>query len=260
MSGLVVAFDTATDALAIALARKEGESLELVAAVDFYARRAALSNLLPALGDLLAGEGLVSRDIDSLVVGLGPGSFTGVRIGVATAKGLAHGLGVPLFGVSTLEAVAWRLADTSGLVGVVGDAMRGEVYPAVFRAAGGRVERLTPDRVARPAAAANEFRALEEPITLAGDGLGKYRQVFETGLGDRALVADEALWAPTGAGLIAAFGSALRRGQPGDGDPGALLPVYTRLSDAEENELDRQADGGHRVPPSGVHGAGGEVS
>lgn len=260
MSGLLIAFDTATDALAIGLARRDGDALELIASADFVARRAALSNLLPAIRDLLDREGFVPRDVDSVVVGLGPGSFTGVRIGVASAKGLAHGLGVPVFGVSTLEAVAWRHVSASGLVGVVGDAMRGEVYPAIFHVAEGRVERRTPDRVTRPAAAAADFVSLGEPIMLAGDGLAKYRDVFESAMGERAVFAEEPLWAPTGAGLIAAFGAALGRGEEGDGDAGGLLPVYTRLSDAEENELLRPPTGAAPVPPSGVRGDAGGAS
>lgn len=256
MNGLLLAFDTATDAIALAVARREGpDGSEVLASSDFHARRAALSNLLPAASGMLAHEGIEPADLAAIVVGRGPGSFTGVRIGVATAKGLSHGLGVPLFGVSTLKAVAWRLARAEGLVAVLGDAMRGEVYPALFRAGEGRVARLTPDRVARPQVAAEELAALGEPVMLTGDGLAKYRDVFEAALGDLASVADESLWAPTGAGLVAAFDAAIERGDVGDGDPGSLLPVYTRLSDAEENEQIRGVGSETRVtPPSGVRG------
>lgn len=255
----VLAFDTATDAIALALGRREGDAVTVVAQADQLARRAALSLLLPAVRELLGARGLAPGDIDAVVVGRGPGSFTGVRIGVASAKGLAHGLGVPLFGVSTLDAVAWGLVGTdrparvSGLVGVVGDAMRGEVYPALFRASEGRVERLTPERVCRPDDAARDFAAAAHPVTLVGDGLAKYLDVFERQLHGRCAIAEEPLWRPSGAGVLAAFAAALVRGDEGDGDPAALLPVYTRLSDAEENERAR-AGAGAQVPPSGVGG------
>jgi tRNA threonylcarbamoyl adenosine modification protein YeaZ len=151
MSRLVLAFDTATDRCALGLGRWTEEGVETRVTADFEAPRAALGRLLPAVRDLLVAEGLAPGDLCEVVVGRGPGSFTGVRIGVATAKGLAHGLGTPLFGTGTLDAIAWACAGRfSGVLGVVGDAMRGEVYPALFTLADGKARRLTEDRVAHP--------------------------------------------------------------------------------------------------------------
>ena len=131
--GIVLAFDTATESVAIGVGVRRGGSVEVLATRDFEAPRAAMSGLLPALSELLGEMSLSPGDASQVVVGRGPGSFTGVRIGVATAKGLAHGLGVPLFGVGTLDAIAWGVPeDWSGTLAVVGDAMRGEVYPALF--------------------------------------------------------------------------------------------------------------------------------
>ncbi len=254
--GVQLAFDTSTDAIAIALMQRDGAKVELRAARDFEARRAALSRLLPATRELLAAQGMAIGELTGIVVGRGPGSFTGVRIAVATAKGLAHGLGVPLYGLSTLDAVAWRLRDHQGLVGVVGDAMRGEVYPALFRAHEGRMERLAPDRVASPQEAAEEFARAGEPILLAGNGLVKYRGVFEASLGNRAVCSEESLWAPSGLGLTRAYRAALAAGEIGSGDPGTLLPVYTRLSDAEENERVRAGLPARPTPTTGVGGPG----
>jgi N6-L-threonylcarbamoyladenine synthase len=192
-------------------------------------------------------------DVDAVVVGRGPGSFTGVRIGVAAAKGLAHGLGVPLYGVGTLDAVAERFAGREGLVGVVGDAMRREVYPALFRLSGGRMQRLTPDAVSLPASAAEAWRALGEPVLLAGNGLRKYAAVFAEALGPSCQVAPEPLWTPTGESLLVTAWRAREAGTLGDGDAGALLPVYTRLSDAEEAERAGCGSAGD-TPASGVGG------
>ncbi len=120
-----------------------------------------------------------------MIVGRGPGSFTGVRIGVATAKGLAHGLSCPLWGVSTLDAVAWTFAHNEATVAVVGDAMRGEVYPALFRvrrrhAWSGSPPTASPSRPTSPPSGPGSA----EPLVLAGNGLRKYAAIFSEALGD----------------------------------------------------------------------------
>lgn len=255
MSELVLAFDTASEQVAIALGERDGERVTHLDSADFEASRRALGELLPAARDLLAGNGRTPRDLSAIVVGRGPGSFTGVRIGVATAKGLAHGLGVPLWGVGTLDAVAWRSSAYQGLFGVLGDAMRKEVYPALFRCEGGRVRRLEPDTVAQPAAVAARWSVLDEPLLVTGNGLAKYGELFDRPADHMTLAAPE-MWTPSGAGLLAAWEDAIRRGDLGDGTPGGLLPIYTRLSDAEENERLR-AGREESLPASGVDGPDG---
>lgn len=252
MSALVLAVDTSTEQVAIGLGSRDGCAVSPVASIDFEASRRALTELLPAVQTLLSANGHHPRDLAGVVVGRGPGSFTGVRIGVASAKGLAHGLGVPLWGVGTLDAVAWRSSAHEGLLGVLGDAMRKEVYPALFRCEGGRVTRLAADTVAHPHDVAEEWAALDEPVLVVGNGLAKYRELFDRP-GSGLTVGDPALWAPTGLGLLAAYEAALTDGSLGDGSVGGLLPIYTRLSDAEENErirLGREES----VPSSGVDG------
>ena len=242
MRALVLAFDTAGDTIAVGLGIRTGDEVALVGRSDFSARRQANARLLHTIADLLDQSGRAPSELSEIVVGLGPGSFTGVRIGVATAKGIAQGLGVPLYGVSTLDAIAWRLKDATGTVAVVADAARGEVYPALFEIAGGAVTRLTPDTVMRPEAAAELFADQGRDIVLTGDGLVRYADVLCAS--ERMTCADEHLWAPSGEGLLAAYLAAQRATMLGDGDPAAVLPVYTRLSDAEENERARAAEAG----------------
>lgn len=261
---LMLAFDAATEHVAIALAEVSEHEVRVLAERDFPARRAALSALLPSVREVLAGVGTGVRDVGIVAVGRGPGSFTGVRIAVATAKGLAQGLAAPLVGFGTLDAVAWRHAGREGLVGVVGDAMRGEVYPCLFRCGDGTCERLDEYRVASPGDAAAAWAAtIDEPILLAGNGLAKYRATFADALGARAVIAEESLWTPTGRSAVAAavaesvepsLGDVLAKAPASVTDPGVLLPVYTRLSDAEENEARRSG----ATPASGVAGPGGE--
>jgi len=255
VSGLVLAFDTASEQVAIALGLRDGGAIELVADADFEASRQALSALLPAVQAMLSESGHHPRDLAEIVVGRGPGSFTGVRIGVATAKGIAHGLGVPLYGVGTLDAVAWRSSAYEGLLGVIGDAMRKEVYPALFRIEAGSVRRLAPDTVAHPESVVQAWTKLDEPVLVVGNGLRKYRELFDRP--DHGLVlGDSALWPPSGAGLLAAYAASIADGSRTDGLPGDLLPIYTRLSDAEENERDRAGLTGG-LPVSGVDGPEG---
>jgi bifunctional N6-L-threonylcarbamoyladenine synthase / protein kinase Bud32 len=257
---LLLALDTSTEVTSVGLAWLVDDRADMIGSSTEDAPRAAMSRLLPMVDSLLAEHGLSPGDIAEIIVGRGPGSFTGVRIGVATAKGLAQGLGVGLVGVGTLDAIAWGFAGTDALLGVVGDAMRGEVYSALFRCEGGRVARLAPDRVARPGEAAAEWAELGESVLLAGNGLRKHGEDFSAALGASARFADEELWPPRPRGLFDAY-LALDDGERGEAapkDPGILLPIYTRLSDAEENEAARAA-AGDALPASGVAGNGGRA-
>ena len=141
--------------------------------------------------------------------------------------------------------------------------MRGEVYPALYRIEARRAVRLLPDRVARPEAVAEEWALAGDALRLAGNGLGKYGELFAGALGGLAEMTGRESWHPTGAGLIAAYADRLRSGRADApqadvlfGDAGALLPVYTRLSDAEENERARTGVMGSALPSTGVRGPG----
>lgn len=253
---LRLAVDTSTEEVAVGLGNVTYEGVHLLGETNIDVPRASLTHLVPAVMRLLDSAGRAMGDVETVVVGRGPGSFTGVRIGVSAAKGMAQGLGVPLHGVNTLDAVAERFVGRRGLVGVLGDAMRREVYPALYRLDDGTVTRLSGDTVETPAAVAAQWAALEEPILLAGNGLRKYADVFVEALGAGADLAPEALWTPTGESLLMASWRAMNAGAEGSGAVAALLPVYTRLSDAEETERARAGLG--VVPPaaSGVAGPG----
>ena len=238
----VLALDTASTQMVLALADFDEATAQatLLAARQVDAPRQANQVLLTHAGQLLGEAGLSIGDVDAIVAGRGPGSFTGVRIGVATAKGLACGLAAPLYGASTLDAVAWRAwhAGVRGRLGVVADAMRKEVYPVRYTLDDAGVTRLEPDTVAKPAQVAQAWADGEDDITLTGDGLLKYADLFE---GAPFSLASQELWLPDGQGLISAFAQTFHAGEAGTGDATALVPVYTRLSDAEENEQLRLA-------------------
>ena len=258
---LVLAIDTSTDMLACAVGEVAAPGaraavptrggLRVLAAGDRLCRRHANEELVSACEEVLTAAGKSMADVDVVLVGRGPGSFTGVRIGIATAKGLACGLERPLFGASTLDAVAWGVwrAGVRGLVGVVGDAMRREVYPGLYQVDEEGPRRLFEvERVAKVPVAVEEWAACadHDQITLAGDGLKKYRAQFEAA--GFARFASEEAWYPSGEGLLRAFVAGAADGShdvasaddsAAGGDPALVLPVYTRLSDAEENEAKR---------------------
>ena len=213
--------------------------LEMIASADQMCRRHANEQLVSVIDGMLAQCGMKRDEVDAVLTGTGPGSFTGVRIGVATAKGVACGLEVALHGTSTLDAVAWGVwrCGVRGLVGVVGDAMRKEVYPGLYRVDDEGAHRLfasesvmkVPDAVALWAG-----RADAGDIVLAGDGIAKYCALYEEA--GFARFAPEEAWYPSGEGLLRASLASQRFDAAETGDPALVLPVYTRLSDAEENE------------------------
>jgi N6-L-threonylcarbamoyladenine synthase len=247
-----VALDTATEQVAVAIGDLDRPGA-VVAHRSFHAPRAANEVLVLTVQDLLVEAGVCAVDLAAVACGRGPGSFTGVRIAVATAKGIAHGLRVPLVGFGTSDAIAFRV-PRPGLAGVVTDAMRGEIYPALFEVGGdGGIARLTPDRVATPEEAAREWAGLGREILVTGTGLRKHRAVFERVLGTKAVFAEERIWVPDGAsllraawtgeggGTLGAIAALPRAAAYAAAHPAVLLPVYTRLSDAEEAERRRAA-------------------
>ena len=159
----VLAFDTANEVIAIGLgALRPGErAVDLVASVEIEARRASNTQLLPRIDEVLARAGVPRESLACIVVGRGPGSFTGVRIAMATAKGIASALELPLVGVSSLDAVAWNAQQEGvrGSLAVVADAMRKEVYPVRYLLDDAGIERLEADRVVKAEDAARELAA-----------------------------------------------------------------------------------------------------
>ncbi len=238
----LLAFDTANEviALGIGVLDTKNKRVTSVYSETIEAHRASNTRLIPCIDQALSCCGITREQIACVVCGRGPGSFTGVRIALATAKGIAHALGVALIGVSTLEAIAWGAwkAGTRGTGVVVADAMRKEVYPVRFTLTDKGVARLDADTVEKADRAAEGLRVADMSLDFAaGDGLRKYRDLFEP----CAPVLDQDFWYATGEGLLMVVQALWAAGQvdPLDADrhnPSFALPVYTRLSDAEENE------------------------
>lgn len=177
-------------------------------------------DLMDGIEALLTEAGCRRDELRGLGVTVGPGSFTGVRIGLATARGLGYALDIPVTGLSTLEAVARAAAGSlEGPLCAVLEAGRGEVYAALFTL-GGTVERIGPDQVLRPEALA---KSLPAGVVLAGDGA----RLVAPCLVDPGRAAEPRLL-----GLVLAETAAAAAGTGGGYRPGEPAPHYIRSSDA----------------------------
>ena len=224
---LILAFESSARAASCALVRDEK-------LISQYSQCSGLTHsrtLLPMGEDMLKNAELTLADADLLAVAHGPGSFTGVRIGVSMVKGLAWALDKPCVGVSTLEAMAWHGLAAGGLICPVMDARRSQVYNALFRIVDGRPVRLTADRPLSLDELAEELRALNERAFLVGDGA----ELTEAWLRGRGI---DCVLAPENLRMQDAWGVAMAAADKTPGGPDALLPVYLRLSQAER---ERQA-------------------
>ena len=189
-------------------------------------------SLMPMTERCLESAGMSLADVDALAVTVGPGSFTGVRLGVATVKGLAHGSGKPCIPVNALEALAESCGrrDWDGLICPMQDARAGQIYGACFR----RGERLTEDRAVRLEDYLEAVRALHQgPWLFTGDGMRVHRERIREILGENALLAEPGccFLRPSAVALLAA-----RKGIGAAVDYLHLKETYLRPPNAEKNK------------------------
>ena len=194
------------------------------------------ATLMPMAVHLLENTGLTLEEMDVVAVAAGPGSFTGVRIGVAAAKGLAWPGDKPCAPCSTLESMAWQCAHVEGEICAAMDARRNQVYCARFRAEGGNLTRLTPDRALGLDRLSEEIRASGKPQTLVGDGAHLVRRALEE-RGLPCLLMPPHLLYQTAWGVARC---ALRMARAGElVSAAAMVPSYHRLSQAERERLEK---------------------
>ena len=229
---LILAFETSAKAASVALMdenRLLGESYQNTGMTHSQ-------TLLVMAEDLLKQCGKTAKDVTAVAVAEGPGSFTGVRIGVAAAKGFAWGREIPCYGVSTLEAMAESLAAFSGYVCPVMDARRAQVYNALFRAEGGKLERIAPDRAISLAELGEELEKLDGPVFLVGDGSELTHRTLGEKVTELVLPREHRMHQrAVGVALLAR-----RQAEAGLAPSGGELnPNYLRLSQAEREKLER---------------------
>ena len=188
--------------------------------------------LMSMVNDMMKSTGIKLDELDGIAVAAGPGSFTGIRIGVAAAKGLAWGADRPLCGVSTLAAMAHSCGREDVMICPVMDARRSQVYNAVFELSGGTLLRRAPDRTISLDELFLESQSYDKPFFFIGDG-AEISYKFFGEKGAKSIIADENIRLQT------AWGVAVESiGKP-FGDPGDVTPNYLRLSQAERERLER---------------------
>ena len=186
--------------------------------------------LLPMVESMLKNAGVTLADVDRIAVTVGPGSFTGLRIGVAAVKGMAMGAGKPCVAVSTLEAIAFNLTGSDCIVCACMDARCSQVYNALFRIESGRVSRICDDRAVRIEDLLAELSGVSGRIVLAGDGAELVHKAAE----GRYELAPYPLRHQRGSGVCCAAAD-----KPVT-EAAALMPSYLRLPQAERERMAKE--------------------
>jgi tRNA threonylcarbamoyladenosine biosynthesis protein TsaB len=223
----VLAFDTATDVVSVAVGRN-GEAL---GAVQLAAGRQHAERLVPAIAEVCDSAGVGLDRLAAIAVGIGPGRFTGLRVGVTTAKVMAQALAIPVVGIGSLDLIAYPLHHARREVVAVIDARRKEVFWARYRSVPGGLARVTDDAVDPPRDVVAELEAGGSEVLLAGDGVERYRDQFA--LLDHVELAGPSHAAPSALALLELAHGRLEREE--FVAPHELVPRYLRDSDAAIN-------------------------
>ncbi len=231
----ILAVETTSPVLGAAI----WEEGRILGEYSLHSTKTHSQNLLPVIDSLLGACGLSLADMDLFAVDVGPGSFTGVRIGIATVKGFAFASGTPVVGCNSLETLAMNLVSAEhALLCPIVDARSGACYAALYRAKQGELEELIPPCAEQiESFLEHSLSAYPEPILFLGDGIFAYRAIVEQSRGSAAHFADGAAADFRAASLCALAQIKARRGAAADAE--ALTPIYLRKPQAQR-ELERR--------------------
>jgi len=246
---LILGIDTSTKVATVALIRED----QLLGETSLHTGTNHSQKLLPLIEELLWLCQVQPKQLQAVAVALGPGSFTGLRIGLATGKGLASALEIPLVGIPTLDGLAYNLAGAGGIVCPVLDARKKQVYAAIYSWTGacsregthGKMERITDYVVASPEELATNILALprEGPVHFLGDGVPVYQEIFRELLQDREIIFTHQPNSLARGSQIAWLGLERFKAE-GENllgrDFHSLTPLYLRASEAEVNLKHKQ--------------------
>lgn len=207
---------------------------KLVAEQFLNTKHTHSQTLLPMVESMMKSADITLSDVDVIAVTAGPGSFTGLRIGIASVKGMAMGAGKMCIPVSTLEAIAYNFVGIDGIICCAMDARCGQMYNALFKSEGGVITRLCEDRAVKSADLYEELKAIDGRVILAGDGAELLDNVTEHSFE----LAPLALRYQRGLGVCLAA----ENKQPIEA--AALMPSYLRLPQAERERLEREKNNG----------------
>ncbi|CAG35891.1 tRNA (adenosine(37)-N6)-threonylcarbamoyltransferase complex dimerization subunit type 1 TsaB [Desulfotalea psychrophila] len=226
---VLLAIDTATNCSSVAITRGDSLCGEVIASLSLSSGITHSRRLLTSIEWLMAEVGMDWQGLTGIAVSLGPGSFTGLRIGMATAKGLATAAGLPLYGVSSLDVLASRCV-TDKLICVALDARKKEVYTALYRRVGGEIQRLGDYQVLAPESL---VAMIDEPVLFVGDGVRVYSDRLSLSALAGAEIAPAILHTISATALGFCAADCAIRGEMLD--TAAAVPLYVRASDAELN-------------------------
>ncbi|MDK2821665.1 MAG: tRNA threonylcarbamoyladenosine biosynthesis protein TsaB [Clostridia bacterium] len=229
---LVLGVDSATQVAGVAIIEDD----KLIAEFFFNTVKNHSERLLPMIASILMETGLEVSDLDGLAVAIGPGSFTGLRIGLATVKGLAHGAQIPVVGIPTLDGLAWNTYGISGLICPVLNARRQEVYTALYCWQEGELCRLTPYQIINPDSLVQLIKSYNMPVYFLGNGVDHYKETWQQ-LGTRACFMPPTSNRPRAAHIAKLGEERLRKGPPDD--IFQLKPIYLHSSPAERQNLSK---------------------
>ena len=220
----ILAVDTATNSCSAAIV-DDGMACAELTTVNNQTHSKHLMSMIDTVCDM---SGLKIADMDGFAVTIGPGSFTGLRIGISTVKGLAWPLNKPVVGISSLDALAWQCAPGAYLVCTLLDARKHEVYYCRYHFQDGELKKEGTEQVIVPTEAINDIR---EPCLFVGNGATLYKEEILEKLGELALFAG---WNQNSIQASSVAGLSLKRFIHHQTDDVALLvPHYIRKSDAE---------------------------
>ena len=230
---LILAFETSAKAASVAL----HDGKKLLGEAYQNTGMTHSQTLMVMAEDALKQCGKTAADVTAVAVAEGPGSFTGVRIGAAAAKGFAWGREIPCYGISTLEAMAYSLGIYQGYVCPVMDARRAQVYNALFYVNRGEITRIAPDRAIALSELGAELKNLSEPVFLVGDGSNLCYNTLLEEVPHLVMPAEHR----THQRAVGVAILVVQQAEAGNAPTGAeLTPNYLRLSQAEREKLERE--------------------
>ncbi|MEA3454498.1 MAG: tRNA (adenosine(37)-N6)-threonylcarbamoyltransferase complex dimerization subunit type 1 TsaB [Candidatus Caldatribacteriota bacterium] len=188
------------------------------------------SILVPAIKDLLKTMGLKMEEINGIAISIGPGSFTGLRIGLCVAKGLCYACSLPLLGITTLDAMAFPLKEIPYLICPLLESKKDEIYDVVFRG-GDSLHRVMDYKCEDIQSLLVRLSPLKEKIIFLGDGIKKYRDIIKEKIGKDALFIDSQLNLPVATSIAFLGLNKLKKGE--EDDISTITPFYLRKSEAE---------------------------
>jgi tRNA threonylcarbamoyladenosine biosynthesis protein TsaB len=232
---IVLGIATSTDQVGCALGGQEG----ILASFQAGRGRRHAEILTPAIQFIAEQAGIELNEVRAIAVDVGPGLFTGLRVGIATAKAMAFALRVPMVGLPSLDLLAYPFRHSSRVIVPVIDAKRGEVFASTYRRVPGGLQRMSEYAVLPPEELANDLEATAEECLVVGDGAARYAEAFADN--DRVEVATAGTAFPSAAALVElAHPKVLHEDFV---QPSEIEPLYLRRADAQINWSSRQPVG-----------------